>query len=130
MSLLSQADNKFKDMTFDSVKVHHGGYDSVLFFTVAVLRQGTTYHVAVARTNIGAGDQFSRPKGRKIALGRALQQAASAAGKASARLNATRMYDNAVTIVAGPETTPVKIATEASLSLGESIPAFLFKENL
>ena len=127
MSLLNQADSNFKDQSFDSVKIHHGGYDGVLFYTVAVLRQGTTYHVAVARVNLSEGDQFSRPRGRKIALGRALYQAAFRNGLATPRSGWARTrYHNAVTISG---TDPEALASAVSHALMENVPSFLFKEN-
>lgn len=123
MSLLDKVDSRFKDLKFDSVKVHHGGYDSVIFYTVAVLRDGTNYYLGLAKVNIVAGDQFSRPLGRKIALGRALQQAAVDKGlivKLKGRLSGT--------VRAGANALAKDTADAASLALGQVVPEFLFKE--
>jgi hypothetical protein len=141
-SHVEAADSEFKkDHT--SIQVWHGGYGGLLFYTVAVILDTNVYHIGVARVNLNAGDQFSRKKGRKIAVGRALYQAAVFRGLANRRAkfvedesgNFVKEGGGSMSAVSLPvgyqEPRQVAdLAEAASALLHEVIPEFLFKQHL
>lgn len=139
MNFIEEADSKHKDVGYESIKLYHGSYESSMYYTVAVMLSTNVYHVGLARLNLAGGDQYSRPKGRKISVGRLLFQAAVFRNVARRRLKFVLTEQgpvvdeskpcNAVTIPIG-YSTPEDLAIIASKMLQVPVPDFMFKQHI
>lgn len=129
MRLIEENDSKVKDkLKVESVRVFYGGYDNFKFYAVASVKIGNLFFVGVAHTNIAEGDQFSRPKGRQIAIGRALYEAAITNGIANPRSKKIRPGGtvNSAALVIG-KNSPEELARGATKFLGVYVPEVLFE---